>query len=433
MDKLQKTGEKLKGFCSRNSIFIERAAVLLLCVGLCIFHYHVREYRADTLAFQENVKQYSLLGFLSWRVNTWSGRVILEGLLYLILTLPYPVFAFINSLIILGTLYALRKLLEWGWLETTVLSLLLFLFPMDGLIEVGIQPGAINYIWALAAAVTALLPLQMIYRGKQIRWYHNIGFGAAAVIGCNMEQTAAIVFCFYLLAVVYFVKTKKLQPILFSQMLLSVLSLIFIMTCKGNAARVIQETATYWNEFEKLSVVQKLWNGWFTTVEYFYSTREVPFLIFIAALCVWLWIKYKKVNLFTICGTLPLLGRAVIWAGRFPDAMLGTRIREWAAGVRYENGVLQAPPIPVYPQVILYTVFFLMIGVAVYGSFRSLEEKALVLLILTAGFATRLIMGFSPTLIASGTRTFFFMDAALCIGTVWIARKIWDSQGTRTS
>ena len=427
MKELQKMEEKLKSFCLQNSVFIERAAVFLLCAGLCIFHYHVREYRADTLAFSENVKQYSLLGFLSWRMNTWSGRVILEGMLYLVLTLPYLAFAVLDSLIILGTVYGLRKLFEWGWLETTVLSLLLFLFPMDGLIDVGIQPGAINYIWALAAAVTALIPLGMIYRGKEIRWYHYIGCGAAAVIGCNMEQTAAIVFCFYLLAVIYFVKSKRLKPILFSQMLLSIFSLVFIMTCKGNAARVVQETATYWNGFEKLSIGQKLWNGWFTTVDYFYSTRELPFLIFITLLCAWLWIKYKKVNLFTLCGTFPLLGRAVIWAGRFPDAVLGTGIREWAVGVHYENGIPEAPPIPVYPQVILYTVFFLMTGVAVYGSFRSLEEKALVLLILAAGFGARLIMGFSPTLIASGTRTYFFMDVALCIGTVWIVREIWDS------
>lgn len=426
MNEFKRTVRKFQDFCTRNSNVIEIAAVLFLCIGLCIFHYHVREYRADTLSFQENVKQYSLMGFLSWRVNTWSGRVILEGMLYLVLTQHYLVVAVLDSLIILGAVYGLRKLFAWGWLETTVLSLLLLKFPMDGLIEVGIQPGAINYIWAFATALIALIPLMMVYRERQIRWYHYVGFGAAALVGCNMEQTAAVVFCFYFIAVIYFLKNKKQKPILFTQMILSIVSLLFILTCKGNSARLVQETASYWKGFGELSAVEKLWNGWFTTVDYFFNVKELPFLIFITVLCVWLWMKYRKVNLFTLCGTIPLLVRMGIWAGKIPDALLGTKIRQWAEGVRYANGVPEAPPIPMYPQVILYTILFLMIGVAVCGSFRSVEETVLVLLILSAGFATRIIMGFSPTLIASGTRTFFFMDAAFCIGAVWYIRKIWD-------
>ncbi|MCI6465768.1 MAG: DUF6056 family protein [Faecalicatena sp.] len=428
MEELKRTVKRAQDFCLRHSNTIEKAAVLLLCLGLGIFHYHVREYRADTLAFQENVKQYSLMGFLIWRANTWSGRVVLEGLLYVILKLPYLVFAILDSLMILGTVYGLRALFGWRRLETFVISLMLLCFPMDGLIEVGIQPGAINYIWALAAAVIALIPLGMIYREKPIRWYHYIGFGAAAIVGCNMEQTAAVVFCFYFIALLYFLKNKRQKPILFVQMFLSMFSLVFIMTCKGNSARLIQETASYWKDFGELSAAKKLWNGWFTTVSYFFSSRELPFFMFITVLCIWLWIKYRKVNLFTICGTIPLFVRLGIWAGKFPDILFGTRIRDRAAGVWYENGIPEAPPHPLYPQIILYTILILMIGVAICGSFQSIEETVLVLLILSAGFATRILMGFSPTLIASGTRTFFFLDVSLYIGAVWYIRRILRPQ-----
>ncbi len=163
-------------------------------------------------------------------------------------------------------------------------------------------------------------------------------------------------------------------------------------------------------------------------MSYFFSSRELPFFMFITVLCIWLWIKYRKVNLFTICGTIPLFVRLGIWAGKFPDILFGTRIRDRAAGVWYENGIPEAPPHPLYPQIILYTILILMIGVAICGSFQSIEETVLVLLILSAGFATRILMGFSPTLIASGTRTFFFLDVSLYIGAVWYIRRILRPQ-----
>lgn len=426
MNHLRKRCRDFQDFCSRNSGIIEKTSVLLLCIGLCLFHYKVREYRADTLFFQKALKQYSLFGFLKWRSDMWTGRLILEGLLYIILKFPYLVFAVLDSAIILGAVYVLRSLLGWKRLESTVFMLLLLIFPMDGLIIVGIQPGAINYIWSLAASVIALLPLGMIYRSKKIQWYHYITFGAAALVGSNMEQTAAIVFCFYFLAAVYFFLHKKLKPIMFSQMLLSLLSLIYLLTCKGNVARLSQETAHFWPGFDKLPITEKFWNGWYTTVNYFYTTKEVPFFIFLVILFVWLWMKYRKVNVFTVCVTIPLLFLIGIWASGFLHFPSGAGIQTWAAGVRYIGPAITPQPMPIYPQVILYTILFLMVFAAVCGCSRSIEETVLIVLILCAGFATRLLMGFSPTLLASGDRTYFFMDAALCITSTMLVRKIWD-------
>lgn len=426
MNVIRKTGRRVRRFGIRNSVFIERIVLVLLCLGLCLFHYNVREYRADTVVFKSYLEQYGFLDFLIWRSQTWSGRLILEGALYIILKQPYVVFAVLDGLIILGTVYALRSLLAWKRFETTVFMALLFIFPADGLVEVGIQPGAINYIWALAAAIAALIPIRMLFQDQKVKWYHYAGYGVAALFGCNMEQTAAIVFCFYFLAAVYFFQLRKVKPILISQMAVSLLSLVFLMTCKGNAARLEQEISSYWHGFGELSVIDKLWNGWFTTVNYFYAARDILFILFIVVLCVWLWMKYRRVNIFTVCGTIPFLYRAGIWAGKIPDALFGTQIRKWAVGVYYKNGDLEAPPLPVYPQIILYTILTLMILVAVCGSFMSARKTLLLVLILSAGLATRLLMGFSPTLLASGTRTFFFMDTALCIGIVWYIREIWD-------
>ena len=88
MNVIRKTGRRVRRFGIRNSVYIERTVLVLLCLGLCLFHYNVREYRADTVVFKSYLEQYGFLDFLIWRSQTWSGRLILEGALYIILKQP---------------------------------------------------------------------------------------------------------------------------------------------------------------------------------------------------------------------------------------------------------------------------------------------------------------------------------------------------------
>lgn len=79
-------------------------------------------------------------------------------------------------------------------------------------------------------------------------------------------------------------------------------------------------------------------------------------------------------------------------------------------------------------QVIVYLAVLACVAVTIYFIHGKTEETGLELLILGAGFASRVIMGFSPTLYASGDRTALFSSAAILIVTMrnirfWLDRE----------
>ena len=81
------------------------------------------------------------------------------------------------------------------------------------------------------------------------------------------------------------------------------------------------------------------------------------------------------------------------------------------------------------------TVCYLIVIAAVAGTVLYIwgvsEEALLQLLILAAGFLSRLVVGFSPTVYASGDRTALFCTAAILIVTLRNLQKIFASVKTK--
>lgn len=405
--------------------WMETTGYVLLFLGLCLFHFTVKE-GGDTIRFREYISDSGLMDFLNWRYHTCTGRVFLEGMLYLVLKAPGWIFAGLNIAAVLGGVVLCKYLMEWDEWETGIFSLLLFFFPVNGLVEVGIQPGFINYVWALTAALAALAPLRMHQKGRIFRWYHYLLFALAALIGCNMEQTAAIVVCFYLIYLCYFGYQKKLHPILFSQLGISILSLAFLMTCEGNAMRMQLEIQDKWPGFAQLGTGEKIWNGWTTTMNFMFSIPNEPLFIFMSMLCVWLLMKRGARNICSILSILIFLWLCAIYGIKVLDLLLKNGLQEKFNGILilYDGGIMTAPPIPIFPQILCYSLLAAGILVCVAESFSSWEEAIFILLILGAGFASRMTMGFSPTLIASSVRTFLFLHVSLYLGAIHYLHQI---------
>ncbi|MEH2930209.1 hypothetical protein VSQ48_09940 [Candidatus Ventrimonas sp. KK005] len=397
----------------------------LLFFALCMFHIVTKE-GGDTIIFRQYVSQWGFFEFLSHRFHTFTGRIIWEGVLYLILKAPAWVFSWMNIALILGGVALCKYLMEWDFWETGIFALLLLLFPINGLVEVGIQPGFINYVWALVLSLAALVPLKMVQKGSSVSWYHYFLFGAAALAGGNMEQMAAIVTSFYLVFLVYFGQTKKLCPILFVQLAIGVASFLFLQTCQGNAMRMEAEILSKWPGFSELSMGEKIWNGWNTTVNHLYSIPNEPVLIFSSTLYLWLRVKGKR-SIYSFLAGGVVLWLILVWGVKILEILFDSGLQEKMNGIlvlRDEQGRMTASPVPVAPFLFWYSVLALATMAAVAGSFSNWKEAGFYLLILGAGFASRMVMGFSPTLIASNIRTFLFFHFSLYLAAMHYIHQI---------
>ena len=94
-------------------------------------------------------------------------------------------------------------------------------------------------------------------------------------------------------------------------------------------------------------------------------------------------------------------------------------------GMSYFSGTL----------VVFQTVCYLIALAAVAGTILYVwgvsEETLLELVILAAGFLSRLVVGFSPTIYASGDRTALFCTAAIMIVTLRNMQKIFACVNTK--
>ena len=405
----------------------------------------------DDLAYKNILANQSLFLFLQERYYTWSSRVLIEAVM-----LPFAagnVWAWkvADSLMVVLLLKIVSELFG-GEQEPEKLRAQILLFcmiwivPFFSLSSAGWITTTINYLWPLTLGLVAMLPLKHWLCGEQIPVWEYVVCPLCTLYGANMEQMGAILLGSYVVIGGYLLwKRKKLPPYYFVQLLLIVASLVFILTAPGNACRTEAEMQRFFPEFAGLSAGQKLWMGFLDTTQYYLAAGEgqksyvfglFSLVLWLAALLTYSSQKENGGNRgrHRVCGLLAsLVPVAFYWGiGQVGNVLLDSGIL-----TRGRNGIgvlaqnRQIPGMSYFSGglVVFQTVCYLIVLAAVAGTVLYVwgvsEEAMLELLILAAGFLSRLVVGFSPTIYASGDRTALFCTAAILIVTLRNLQKIF--------
>jgi hypothetical protein len=284
-----------------------------------------------------------------------------------------------------------------------------------------------NYMWPLALGLFSLIPIRKIWDGEKIKFWQYPLYTLALLYACNQEQTCAIIVCLYLLfTVITTIRDKKLHPYLLIQTLFTIASLIFILTCPGNYERQGSEISENFKDIGMLSTLDKLGLGFTANFSEIFTKGDLVFLMFTGLIYVYIMTNYKD-KLYRVVAAIPFLSILVSHYFRrltekfFPFINLffdefGTKdVKLTAANC---NNLFNVLPI----------VFSLGITICIVLSllliFKKLKNNV-ALLIFLAGLASRVMMGFSPTVFVSGERTRIYFDFAMIIASllVWLEFK----------
>ena len=181
---------------------------------------------------------------------------------------------------------------------------------------------------------------------------------------------------------------------------------------------MIRESTRYFPTFEKLSFFNKIELGFSSTLYSLTIEPSFAWIVFFSFLLVLIYFTFKNnisfINklitsfplLFSIFGIFDWFG---LW---------GSRRRFF--GKLYNYKMEKA----VYTFDIIVDFFFLIVLVCVlYTLFLLIKDKrklGLSLMALSLGLGTRMVMGFSPTVWASGYRTFYILFVSLIVVTYLI-------------
>ena len=219
-----------------------------------------------------------------------------------------------------------------------------------------------------------------------------------------------------LFSLLMILKNKKIHPFMIIQTILVIASLIFILTCPGNSVRTETEIQNTFKDFEMLTVLDKIGVGITSTMGQIIGKSNIIFAIMSLIIAVYVYSNYKE-SLYRIVAIIPVFS---IWGlcyfssifkaifpyfGALKDLIIKEEVMLTAANC---NNLLNVIPI------IFAGVNFICIIMSLLLIFKNLKDNV-ALLVFLVGLASRLIMGFSPTVFLSGERTMLFLDFSMII------------------
>lgn len=394
----------------------------IIVIAIFILQFFCRGQFGDDIVFADVLDEMSLAEFLNKRYYTWSSRVIIEAFLVFIVSWDPWIWQILNGLVIIILIDAVSKTFGLGEKHQNkiLFSCLLLTIPVSSLNSAGWITTNMNYLWPLSFGMTVIASLRQIIIGN-LKISGFLVSLIAIIYAANMEQMAALLLGAYLVSGIYMLATQKqIHWMYFVQLMFIILSLCFILFCPGNARRTIMETEKYFPVFEELTVIQKLCMGFLVNARHYIAEAGRPlFLVLNTTLVIGVIIKKKKNPLRWVIACFPILSillleilKALSLAGLWKK---GLRLLE----VIWNNNSIAAASIFkeefILIQILYYLVVLLCVIISIYWIHGRSFETLLELIIIAAGFMSRFMIGFSPTIYASGDRTALFASVALLI------------------
>lgn len=358
---------------------------------------------------------YSLLSWLAERYMTWSSRTLIEAMMMIMVNLPPIIWRVTDAIVVLAGVVTLTKLLEKkGYREyySFYISLAFLALPYSYMSLAGWVATSVNYMWPLAAGLIGIYPIRKYIDEKNIKLYEKIFFSICLIFAGNSEQIAFILFVSYGGYIIYLLIIREGAVILtcyryiLFQFGLSILCLVYILVCPGNTNRSQAEMITWLPEFASYSILKKIELGISETIKAVFVLESSGFLIMTFLLAVLIWQSRKE----WIYRMLALIPAFVVLLFTEVRRLLGSSHSLFQLN-RVDNIALA-----VVCGIVLLS-FYLLFGKKVQFFLTSG--------IFLVALATKAVMGFSPTIYASGERTAWVMNFLL-LGCVAVLLSKWD-------
>lgn len=383
----------------------------------------------DDAFFYQYTHEMGFLQYLSWRYETWVGRMSAEALVYFTFHLGLWFWRVVNAamliLIPIGLITLAETIAKVPQEQQHSLKIAVMAtsgYLLMGAMTIGYAAvwvnGSIFYTWTFACGIWALVPVAKTVFGH-CRWQMFLcGIPCALVAAMSIEQMGAVLLAFEMLAVLYcLIKQRRANGWLLAQTIITLLAFFVLFAAPGNDVRVAAEIVNWMPEYEVLSFGEHL----FITVQWLLSSLANENKWFFV--CIWIAgiILLCQENTKKICDRI-----FVSIAGVFISAVvLGFFGIEWFSdmGMYLSDITVCIQTVPKaanlsalnitaliwWTAAMLFTAVFLW-RTTQLNTIKSMRYVCTILLIYLAGIASEAIMFFSPTMYASGARVYYLTD-----------------------
>lgn len=388
---------------------------------------------ADDNYYREIVaNQYhnNLLAFLKFHYHFWSSRLIIEATLS-ILVKYFWLWRILNSLIIVSLIAILNAYFNPTKNKTFLLFsiLLLLLIPSQQLYETGWVATTLNYLWPVTFCLYSFYPIfQKLKNGMPLHLYDYLITAPLLLFALNQEQVNVCYFSFLLCTVVYsFVMHQKVFLII-PQLLISSLQLIFTFTTPGNTKRSAIEAANRFPDFIHYSLFHKIDLGFTSVGRMLFIENDFLITTFFIIIAIMVFSKTTKLS-WRCLSLIPILFNLlfIFFSSQSNKTVFNLLVPRFLSKITNTGtGASLSAPVTWIPDLCFLVSLFAVV-VSLFVIYHNISQKILFSIIFIMGVLSKFIMGFSPTVWASGNRTGFITYICLIVILLSILQMKFDS------
>lgn len=363
----------------------------------------------------------ALKTFVLKQYTAWSSRTIIEVVMVIISSLPNIVWHVLDSAICIFIVAMLCKLLDIQNKKSELLILLTCIatYSVIDMSSAGWIATTMNYSWPLAMLLFLLVTIQKILKKERIGKFEYLCSILACIYSCNNEQITVFMTITSFSLLIYELKNKCFQRRLIPYFIITILEFVYIAFSPGNAYRREFETNYWFPDYANYHPFDKIYLGYSTTINNLFYSNNLIVLVFLVALMSNIWTKYSN-GIIKIVSAIPVVFIV------FVQYLSGHRLLN-----NYYVNLLKTPCYEGRIEQMTGIGYFsfgvsilLVLSVLISFLYVFVEDNLIIFMgVFIGSIASRLILGFSASIYASGNRTFLLLEVGLCFfSTYLIAR-----------
>lgn len=396
--------EKIKELMNKKYVYY-------VCLFIFVFalHLFMRPGEADDLWFINNYTG-NPLSFAYMRYMQWSSRFLIEMVLVFIASLPLIVWKVLDTLMIVLLFYSGNKLLNIKNRKILIFEIfLIMILPWKVFGETGWIATTLNYTWPITLGFYGF----SILLEEKTNFLKQIISFFCIIFACNQEQMCCVMLAFIIICFCIRTFQKKNNKVFLIPFIICILMGVLHIICPGNSMRQISEMQTWYPAYQNFDVLDKISIGIISTVTAILFDFRIIYIAFIGMLI--LYIKYLPLNK-KLSYIIQFILVCFIFINIYPfdstQLMFYSKAQE-SIVITFMNFVL-----PVL-------LFSLLISIVIYLILKTKNKyNYMFVLLFLSGICSRLILGFSPTVYASGKRTVVYFYIVCYLLTIFIMKTI---------
>ena len=372
----------------------------------------------DQTSFAHMAQKYGFFEFAIYRYKTWSSRLLIESVT-MFMSNHYLLFDVTVLISVAIFFYCFNGIFlrEEKYRKLQFVSPVIFLlsFPSLFFTSAGLIATVTNYLFPMISFVIAWYCII-----QEKHWYTILSL-PFLVFACMQEQFTVYAFILFVFALISsYLECKRINKNYFIATCVSLLGLVSGLLCPGSANRLTTETKIWYPGFETISFPVKIIKGYLETNRVLFVTSELNIVYLLLVLIIVVSIMKKQYFATFVSGTVIY---TVITQRLGMNSLLTAVQRTIDNQNKSEIPNYFSLKENLYP-IVLYTLILCIVAVVVFMIFKEWKGGLTALVVLAAGYATRMTVSLSPTIYASGLRTYTPLIFSFVIVILLLSKEI---------